>query len=188
MIPFLAPLALKLSPVGAFLKRIPRPVWIAIAVVAVLLLGTCAHKKAVKNHYEEAYNKGVADEGQRIAAKALKIAAEATLISVKLKELNNEENRRIAGAADTLRVSGPGKASCRDPAAPRASRRQPAIGSADASRPEMPTGNGPALPELAAVPWPWLVNRAEQCDLNRAEAETWRAWHKQLTENWEKQQ
>jgi hypothetical protein len=185
MIPFLAPLLLKLSPVGKALKAVPRPVWIALAVIALLLLGSCVHARKVKQYGEERYTAGVKAEGDRIAAKALKIAKRAEEISAKAKELNNEKNRRIAGDADAVRVSGPGKAACLNPAAPSASRPVTPAGKPDAARSEMPPGSGEAL--LAAVPWPWLVDRAEQCDLNRAEAETWRAWHRELTEAWQKE-
>lgn len=182
MIPFLAPLALKLSPVGALLKRVPRGVWIALAVVAILLVGSCVHKRKVKAFGEERYAAGVKAEGDRIAAKAAKIAKEAAEISAKARSLNNETNRRIARDADVIRVSGPGKASCLNPATPGASRYVPPAGKPNAAGPQVPSGDGEAL--LAAVPWPWLVDRAEQCDLNRAEAETWRAWHRQLEEAW----
>lgn len=170
--------------VKAFLGRIPRGAWIAAAVVAILLLGTCAHKRAVTKFGKERYAAGVKYEGDRIAAKARTLAAEAAAISAKARSLNSEKNRRIASDADAVRVRGPGKASCLNPATPGASRYIPPAGKPDAARPEVPAANGEAL--LAAVPWPWLVDRAEQCDLNRAEAETWRAWHKQLEDAWAK--
>lgn len=162
---------------------IPRGVWIALAVVAILLLGTCAHKKAVTKAYDAYYAQGKADEGQRIAAKALNIAAKATLISTKLRSKSDETNRRIAGDADAIRLRGPGKASCLNPATPRASGRQPAGRPADAAVDQVPSGEGL---ELIGVPFPDFVGAAERCDLNRAEVLTWREWHKQLTENWEK--
>lgn len=183
--PFLAPLLLKLSPVGRILKAIPRPVWIAIAVIALLLVGSCVHQRKVKAFGEERYAAGVKAEGDRIAAKALKIAKRAEEISAKARSLNNETNRRIAASADTLRVRGPGKAACLNPSTPGASRYVAPVGKPDAARPDMPPADGEAL--LAAVPWPWLVDRAEQCDLNRAEAETWRAWHRQLEEAWKRE-
>jgi hypothetical protein len=178
---------LALAPAVGFLKRIPRAAWIALAVIAILALGTCAHKRSVKKFGEERYAAGVAYEAARIEKKAKAIAARAETIAATLRSQNNETNRRIAGDADTLRVSGPGKAACVSSATPGAGRRQPASGNGNAAGPQVPAGNGPALPELAAVPWPWLVNRAEQCDLNRAEVLTWREWHRLLVEDWEKQ-
>lgn len=186
MIPFLAAAAVKMAPVKAALAKIPRGVWIGLAVIAILLLGTCAHKRSVKKFGEERYAAGVKAEGDRIAAKAQKLASAAAEISAKARSLNSETNRRIAAGADALRVSGPGKASCLNPATPGASRYIAPAGKPDATRPQVPSGDGQAL--LAAVPWPWLVDRAEQCDLNRAEAETWRAWHRQLEESWKASQ
>ena len=164
-------LLLKLSPVGRILKAVPRPVWIALAVVAVLLLGTCAHKRAVKH------------EGDRIAKKAGEIAAHAADLSAKARKLNDETNRRIIADADDLRVRGPGKAACLNPATPGASRYVPPARKPDVAGPQVPSGDGEAL--LAAVPWPWLVDRGQQCDLNRAEAETWRKWHGDLLKAWQ---
>lgn len=185
MIPFLAAAALKMSPVGAFLKRIPRGVWIALAVAAVIALGAFMHGRAVKHAYAAAYTQGKADEGARIEAKAKAIADRATAISETLRSMNNVENRRIAGVADALRVRGPGKASCLNSAAAGTSGRKPASGIANAPGPQVPSGEREPL--LAAVPWPWLVNRAETCDLNRVEVLTWREWHRLLVEDYEKQ-
>jgi hypothetical protein len=177
-------LGARLLPVGVFFKRIPPKAWLGIGIALAALVGVLWHGHAVRKHYAEAYAAGVAHESARIEAKAKKLAADAAAISAKARSLNNETNRRIARDADALRVRGPGRAACLNPATPGASRRQPAIGQADAARPEVPPRDGEAL--LAAVPWPWLVDRAEQCDMNRAEAETWRNWHKQLVEAYEK--
>lgn len=184
MIPFLAAAAAKLSPVGAFLKKIPRGVWIALAAAAAFGAIVWWHNHTVSNARKEGYAAGVKAEGDRIAAKALKLAKDAEAISSKARSLNSETNRRIAGDADAIRVSGPGKASCLNPATVGTGRRVTPAGKPDVARSEVPTGDGEAL--LAAVPWPWLVDRAEQCDLNRAEAETWRKWHKDLTDAWQK--
>lgn len=186
MIPFLAPLALKLSPVGALLKRIPRAAWIALAVIAILLVGSCVHKRKVKAFGEERYAAGVNAEGERIAAKAEALKRKADALSRKisnaLKEKNDEENRAIASNADALRLSGAGKAACpRSAGVPSApGRSEPANGRSDVAGPEMPSG------DFAAVPWGWLVDSAERCDLNRAEVLTWREWHKQQSEAWAK--
>lgn len=184
MTPFLIPIAAKLLPVRKFFASIPRPVWIAIGIVAVIGLGWALHAHSVKKAYRTGYSAGVAAEGARIARKAEKLAAEAAAISAKAKELNSETNRRIAAGADALRVSWPGKAACLNPATPSAGRPVAPIGKPDAAGPQVPPADGQPL--LTAVPWPWLVDRAEQCDLNRAEAETWRAWHKQLEESWQR--
>lgn len=187
MIPaFLLPLALKLSPVGRFIKAVPRSVWIVLAVIAILLLGTCAHKRAVKKFGDERYAAGVRDEDERITKKALAIKAKADAASAKIsaafKEKNNEENRSIARSADNLRLRGAGKSAC--PAYSRV-----------ASGPGGPIAPGGAkgasatgLPveDRIAVPFGWAVDQAERCDMNRAEVLAWRSWHEAQSKAWAK--
>jgi hypothetical protein len=115
--------------------------------------------------------------------KADKAARDAQATIAKLtREIRNrtdEENRRIAGDADAVRLRGPGKAVCR--AAPAAaSGHEPVGGNGDASRPQVPSD------DRAAVPWEWLTDRAEQSDLNRAEVLAWRDWYRRLVESWPK--
>lgn len=186
MIPFLAPLALKMAPVKAALSRIPRAAWIALAVIAILTLGTCAHKRSVKKFGEERFAAGVAHEQARLEAKAKAIKAKADAASAKitdkLKAKHDEKVIVINRAADDLRVSGPGKASC--PGNPgmagSSGRSEPASGQGSSARPAMPEQ------DWAAVPWGWLVESAEKCDLNRAEVLTWREWYRQQSEAWAK--
>lgn len=167
-----------------FLKRVPRWVWIALAAVALLSVATCTHQRKVKAFGKERYAAGVAYEQARIEKKAKQLAAKAEAMSAKLRSLNNETNRRIAGDADALRVRGAGKAACLNPATPGAGRRIAPSGNRNDPGLEVSPGDG--QPMLAAVPWSWLVDRAELCDLNRAEVLTWREWHKQLEEAWKK--
>lgn len=184
---WLARSALMQSPIGGFLKAVPRQVWIALAIALALFIAFKWHGHRVNNALATAEKRGEQRAYARVEAKALKIAAGAADISAKARSLNSEKNRRIAVDADALRVRGPGRAACLNPAATAAGRYVAPAGRSDAPRPQMPAGDQPALPDaLAAVPWPWLVNRAEQCDLNRAEAETWRSWHAQLVAQWKK--
>ena len=185
MIPFLIPLALKLSPVSRFLKSIPPKVWIALAVVALVGAGVWTHKRAVRKAHDAGYSEGVIHEAQRIEAKAKKLSAQATALAAKLKEQNNVENRRIAGDADAIRLRGPGKAACFNATVPGADRRDPLARPADA-----PVGQVPDREriELIALPFAGTIAFAERCDLNRAEALTWREDKRLQTEAWQKQQ
>lgn len=185
MISFIAAAALRLSPVGSFLKRVPKPVWIALAVAAVIALGAFMHGRAVKHAYAAAYAQGKADEGARIEAKARKLEAGAIAIAETLRSQNHVENRRIAGAADAIRLSGPGKAACLNPATPGASGRIAPSGSGAATVDQLPDAE---RIDLIAVPFARAVAGAEQADLNRAEVLTWREWHRKLTEEWQKDQ
>lgn len=181
---FLAPLALKLSPVGKIIKRIPWQIWAIIGAFLLIVGLVWWHLDKVSDAREAGYTQGKADTETHFAAKAAEWVERLSDISAKARSLNDATNRRIAAGADALRVRGPGKAACLNPATPGASRYVAPAGKPDAAGPDVPAGDGEAL--LAAVPWPWLVDRAEQCDLNRAEAETWRAWHRQLEEAWKK--
>jgi len=99
-------------------------------------------------------------------------------IAAELRRKHDEETRRIAGAADDLRVSGPGRARASCPPA-AASGHSASGGAGDVARPEMPSGDS------ATVPWQWLVSRAEAADLNRSEVIAWREWHARFTAEWE---
>jgi hypothetical protein len=99
-------------------------------------------------------------------------------ISKQLKDRTDEENRRIAGDADTLRLRGPGKAVC--PALPSS----PSNGEG----PAKPDVAGPSLPpdDRAAVPWGWLTDRAQEHDELLNENKAWRDWHDQVLKVWPK--
>lgn len=186
MIPLITSLVLKLSPVGAFLKRIPRPVWIAIAIIAILLLGTCVHKRSVKKFGEERYAAGVRDEAERIAAKAFLIKSKADAASNKitaaLKEKHDAQIVVISRDADSLRVRGPGRASCPGSASvPSASG-----GNLAPSGGTVPAATGLPVEDRIALPFGYAVNQAEVCDFNRAEALSWREWWKLQSDAWAK--
>lgn len=106
--------------------------------------------------------------------------AELAGISAQLRKANDEESRAIHGDAGTLRLSGPGRAVCR-PVAPAA----PGGRVAPVAKPD---AAGPALPpdDSAAVPWSWLVDRAEEHDELLAEVKAWRQWHDQVLQAWPK--
>lgn len=127
--------------------------------------------KAQRDYYKSAIDD--ADKRVRAAQKAF------DKLSADFRRLNDEENRRIAGDAQSLRVSGPGKATCHAPPA-AASGHEEGRGKPDAPGPQVPSADS------AAVPWPWLVTRAEQADLNRAEVLAWREWYRKLVEDWPK--
>jgi len=99
-------------------------------------------------------------------------------ISKQLRNRTDEENRRTAGDADTLRLRGPGKAVC--PTLPTA----PGNGASSAN----PDVTGPALPpnDRAAVPWGWLTDRAQEHDQLLNETTAWRQWYQEVLKVWPK--
>lgn len=151
---------------------------IALAVFVVVQRFEIADARHDRDSYktQRDYYKGEIDKAD---AEARKASERANQISKELKARTDEENRRIAGDADSLRVSGPGKATCRPVTGPSG---QPKAGSGkpDAAGSEMPPADG------AAVPWGWLVKRAEQADLNRAEVLAWREWYDRIAKEWPK--
>lgn len=172
---------LALAPAVGFLKRIPRGVWIAVLIAALLALGTCAHKRSVKRFGDERYAAGVKAEGDRIAKKARKLEVQAIELAEKLRSKNSEENRRIDSDAGALLVRGPGKAACLNTAAPAASGRQPTARPGDVAVDQVPDRTGT---ELIAMPFPDTIAFAKQHDLCLAEAKSWREQNRQMTEDW----
>ena len=184
--PLLAGLALKAAPLKAAIGRIPRGVWIAVAVVAILLVGSCVHKRKVKAFGDERYAAGVAYEQARLEAKAKAIKAKADAASAKITEKlrtkHDETVTVIYRDADALRLRGPGKAAC--PGYPGVSSG-PSGSNAASGRPDV-AGDRLPVEDRIALPFAWTVDNAERCDLNRAEVLTWREWHRQQSEAWAK--
>ena len=117
-----------------------------------------------------------------ISAAARKAEADGARISQQLKDKNDEDNRRIAGDANSLRVRGPGKSLCR-PASPAPGGPVAPAPKTGTPGPALPTGDGE---DLSAVPWNWLVQRAEEHDQLLAEVQAWRTWHDQVVRVWPK--
>lgn len=164
------------------LKLVPRWLWILLAVALASRFAANWHAGKVEALDRAAYGRGVTDT---VAAAARLQAERARLdaaIAAELRSKNDEESRRIAAAAERLRLRGPGKAACPDPARlPGGAGRHGAPGgAADAAGPDLPAD------QRAAVPWPWLVDRAESHDALRAEVLNWREWHRRFTEEWER--
>jgi hypothetical protein len=191
---FFAKSALMQSPLGGFLKAVPRRVWIGLAVAAVIVAAIVWHQHRAHSAIAAAEKRGEDRADARWAAKiarvakqaaALRIRAEATSAAITKQVRTNYDTqaRDIAAGADALRLRGPGQAYCRPLDHPRVSGiaggSGSAGGSADVAGPQMPAGDG------AAVPWGWLVDRAEQSDLNRAEVLAWRDWYDRQRKAWD---
>jgi hypothetical protein len=177
----------------AALNRVPTPVWEAVTVVAYLAAFVGLHQ-----HYANAALKAADTAGyQRRAnedAKALielrqrAATAEATgkAIAQDTRSTNDATNRSIASDTSALLVRGPGASRSRcvgNPTVPAASGEPvtPAHPADDAGN-LLPGGDGTA--ERADVPWRWLVGRAGQCDLDRAENVAWRDWYARQSAAW----
>lgn len=116
-------------------------------------------------------------------AKAKQIDKVNVQLSAIIKEQADEESRRTAGDAQSLRVSGPGRAVC-PAASAAASGHEQAAPVPDAAGPALPPADGQDL--LAAVPWGWLTDRGGEHDQAIIENKAWRDWYRQLVANWPK--
>ena len=150
---------------------------LGLAIFAVVQHFQLADARHDRDAWKQQYTR-LHDQLDRADAEARKSADQIKRISKELKDRTDEDNRRIAGDANSLRVSGPGKAACRP--APAASGNDKGGSKPDASGPPLPPD------ERAAVPWGWLTDRAEEHDQLRAEAQAWHDWYAALVRNWPK--
>lgn len=170
---FLAESALMQSPLGPLLQRFWKPLLIALAIGLAVFFAMRWYHGQISAAEARGYHRAVED-GRKVAKKT---DDKTTKISSEIRSKIDETNRHIAARADDQRVRGPGAARC--PAPPAASGgHDEASGKPDA------TGPGLLAEDSAAVPWPWLVERAKQCDLNRNEVLAWREWHERVLEAW----
>jgi len=103
-------------------------------------------------------------------------------ISKQLRDRTDEENRRIAGDADALRLRGPGKAVC--PALPSSpGGHQQAAPSSDAPVAQLPNTRGA---ELIALPFDDTIGFGKSYDELLNENKAWRDWHDQVLKVWPK--
>jgi hypothetical protein len=190
--PWLASIALKLTPFGQWLKtafawvlrflglQVSLRVWM---VAVALLVGWHWHSGAVRRSVAandalwKAKFDRLGEESRAIADRTNRATAK---IAEALRSRTDEENLRIAADADALRVSGPGKAVCTGHAGLSAATggREQSAPLTDAARPPLPTD------ERAAVPWLWLTGRGQEHDDLLTEVKAWRAWHDEVLKVW----
>lgn len=156
--------------------------WYAHRVIAS---ATAAGDKA---GYARARSEDAAALAQ-LRARAALATAHGAAIAQDTRSKNDAENVDIHAAAHAIGVRGPGASSCRrigDPALSAAGGQPGASGNqlADAAAGGVPAADG--QPDLAAVPFDWLVGRAEQADIDRAEVLSWRNWYERQAAEWEK--
>jgi len=175
--------------VRAFLGRVPKQVWLALAVVALIVSGVIWHGHRVHSAINAAEKRGADAEAKRIEVKALALKAKIDALTKSIADIERKANsEKISSSnarADALLVRGAGKASC-----PRN-----AFAASPASGPQPParSGNDPlaGLPdaggtELIALPFPGAVGAGKVCDANLIDNQSWRSWYAKLVEAWPK--
>jgi hypothetical protein len=178
------------------LATVPKPVWEAIAVVGYVLALIALHQHYANAALKAADKAGYERRASEDAAALVELVhreqtaeTNGKAIAQETRSTNATENLSIHADAGAIRLRGPGAASCgrlNHPAIPAASGGPVAPGDelSDAPGSAVPAGNG--QPDLAAVPFDWLVGRAEQADLDRAEVLSWRNWYQLQAAEWAK--
>jgi hypothetical protein len=192
MLGFIASIAARftMSKVGTALQGVPRRAWEALAVLGYIAALIALHQHYAHAAVKAAYAQGAADAAKRIEAQAITVKLKADAINAKVATLerisNAAANDRIVRTADALSVRGPGAARCVGVGHPGlaspTSRPQAPAGTGSPAAAAVPTGD--RFANLAAVPWDWLVTTGGSCDLNRAEAASWRSWYEKIAKTW----
>ena len=184
LVPWLAETALGKAVSTSFLAKIPRGVWEALAVLGYALAIYATHVRVVHEHDAAIIAANNAQWQAKITAASAAITKNAehlVVVANQIKETSDEEHARNAGSAQSLRLLGPGAAAPHCPAVPAAPGQSQ-------STPAEHGVTGPVLPQAnsAAVPWSWLVTRAQEHDDLVAEDRAWRAWYQQVVALWPK--
>jgi hypothetical protein len=148
-----------------FFGGVPRWVYIALAVAALIGSGLYLHHRAVKSAYDTAYKAGGDAEAARVEKAAKKLEQRAAALTAKIRSKNDETNRRISADADDLRLRGSGKAACPGASSAAAVRYVAAGRTTDAAVGEVPD---PQRVDLIAMPFADAISFAEQHDQFRA--------------------
>lgn len=178
-----------------WLKGLPWPVWAAVGMAALLLLTWRWHVGEIRHADKAGFSRGVEvtqaafrKELERVRAEAIERRDAHDRLAAELanarKDAHDEQARRIAADARSLLVRGPGRAAvCRPGNHPSVS-----AGAGQQGAPAKPDAAGPGVPsaDLAAVPWSWLVGRAESHDLLLNRVNTWERWYAEQAAAWEK--
>lgn len=186
-------LAWKLGGFGGVLKLIPRWLWIALGVIALLTAAFFWHRHAI-HQFEDAVRKdehAIVDAAwqkrfdamqanagvwkQRYEAKSSELAQARSNI--------HEKNLQSIGArSDALLVRGPGAAEARcgpgDHPGVSSATGQYRTTVADAYA----AGSGVPSEVRASVPWPWLVIRSKEHDELLSEVAQWHIWYPEQAE------
>jgi hypothetical protein len=169
--------ALMSSPVGAFLKRIPRQVWIALAIAAALVAAFLWHQHAMHKALKQAHDSGYAQarsedqaaiDKARAAARDWKLKADQANETIHKKEqaLHDQTVANNHALADALRMRVHANAAAQSVGGSRTTMSGAASAADRQGRPDARTDArvvAQADP-LVCVPAGRLIDYAEQAD------------------------
>jgi hypothetical protein len=179
-------------------KKIPPKGWLAIGIALALIIGFFVHRhvahKAIvdaKTEQKAADDAAFKARLDRLTAMAnrLRLHAEALQASATqdIRNRHDEEDRRSAALADSIRLRGPGAARCGsfDYTGVPTARSGPVktFGSADAPVGRLPY---PEWATLIGMPFNDTTRFAEQHDRYRNEVAAWHEWYPRMAAEWEK--
>lgn len=168
---------------GRGLARIPAWAWIALCVALAAFLAWRWHGGEVRAADQAGYNRAMAEIRTK-AERVTRLANDATKRATDLQQaINTEERNRHEAQARHIAADAAALRRMRPSGALRCGPADPAPVPGIPGRPAAPGGRADA--PLVAVDWKWLIDRAEQADLNRAEALTWRSWYERQRDAYE---
>lgn len=159
------------SPLGGFLKAVPRKVWIALLIAIAIGLVVWKAVSWYNNQIEAAELRGEARAYAAVEQRAIELKGKADQVAAKIRSKKNEEDQRVAAAVDDFRLRGAGKASCPRSAFQPSGGRQQASAPVDPAVGEVHPEQGP---ELVALPFPVWADVIENYELLRNEVIAWR--------------
>jgi hypothetical protein len=167
----------------AMLGRVPRAVWIALAVIAVLFVGVRVHSGKVKAYGKAQFEAGRNSAKADMVALQVKLNAANAKIAADMRIKNDAKANAIRDDATRLSVRGPGKAACPAVIPSRSGGSVAPGGQGNAAVDQVPDGE---RVDLIGLPFAGAVAGAEQADLNRAEVLSWREWYAKMSAEWGK--
>lgn len=187
------------STIAKGFAAIPPKVWLVLGALALLGGTYWYHRSTVADAYEAGKVAGAAARDAKWQASFDRMEAAAdqwranfeqsiTKITERVRNENAAELRRIGARADGLRLHGPGQATAPACAVREGAARLPgAPGGHESTGQPVADGMAGMRDEepLALVPWPELVNRAEDADADAAEVIAWRTWYAKQKDAWE---
>lgn len=168
-------LGARLLGVRKALAKVPAWAWLAIAAALLAWWGVAHVRGLIGDADGAGYDRAMTEvmvKSERLKRQADELTATATTLQL---QISNDERTRADEQARDIAADAAALRRMRPNAALRGGPACPATVPGAASRPEAVGGRADA--SVVAVDWQWLVDRAEQADLNRAETLTWRSWY-----------